>query len=110
MSKAMRQMLERSGREGVARDEAACDPFSDEACGPPPEHQGTGLAKKKASPGGLLESALTRENLQVAWKRVKANKGAAGVDGLDIEQTARAGRRSAGSCRQGVTGLSRYEG
>ena len=28
-----------------------------------------------------------RENLQRAWKRVKANKGAAGVDGLDIEQT-----------------------
>lgn len=36
-----------------------------------------------------MEAALTRENLQAAWKRVKANKGAAGVDGLDIEQTAR---------------------
>jgi retron-type reverse transcriptase len=32
---------------------------------------------------------LTRENLQRALKRVKANKGAAGVDGLDIDQTAR---------------------
>ena len=89
MSKAMRQMPERSGREGVARGEASCDLFSDEACGPPIEHQGTGSAKEKASPGGLLELALTRENLQAAWKRVKANKGAAGVDGLDIEQTAR---------------------
>ncbi len=36
----------------------------------------------------MLEAALTRENLNRAWKRVKANKGAAGVDGLDIEQTA----------------------
>lgn len=36
----------------------------------------------------MLEAALTRENLQAAWKRVKANRGAAGVDGLDIEQTA----------------------
>ncbi|MCL2296968.1 MAG: reverse transcriptase domain-containing protein, partial [Proteobacteria bacterium] len=35
----------------------------------------------------LLMAALTRENMQWAWKRVKANKGAAGVDGLDIEQT-----------------------
>ena len=89
MSKAMRQMLEQSGRAGVARGEAASDPVSDEACGPPREHQGTGSAKTKAGPGGLLEAALTRENLQAAWKRVKANKGAAGVDGRDIEQTAR---------------------
>jgi RNA-directed DNA polymerase len=33
-------------------------------------------------------AALTRENLQRALKRVRANKGAAGVDGLDIDQTA----------------------
>lgn len=73
---------------GVAQGEALGDSISDEACDPPREHQGTGLARAKASPGGLLEMALTRENLQAAWKRVKANKGAAGVDGLDIEQTA----------------------
>ncbi len=35
-----------------------------------------------------MAAMLTRQNLQLAWKRVKANKGAAGVDGLDIEQTA----------------------
>jgi len=34
-----------------------------------------------------MQAALARQNLQRAWKRVKANKGAAGVDGLDIEQT-----------------------
>jgi RNA-directed DNA polymerase len=37
----------------------------------------------------LLEAALTRENLRQAFKRVRANKGAAGVDGLDIDQTSR---------------------
>lgn len=85
----MRQMSARAERVGDARGEAACELTSDEACGPPGEHQGTGLAKTKEGPGGLLESALTRQNLQAAWKRVRANKGAAGVDGLDIEQTAR---------------------
>lgn len=35
------------------------------------------MAKTKAGSGGLLESALTRENLQAAWRRVKTNKGAA---------------------------------
>ena len=89
MSKAMRQMLGQPGRVGVARGEAARDLTSDEACGPPREHPGTGSAKPMAGTGGLLEAALTRQNLQLAWKRVKANKGAAGVDGLDIEQTAR---------------------
>jgi len=33
----------------------------------------------------LLERMLSRENMQAAWKRVKANKGAAGVDGMSIE-------------------------
>jgi RNA-directed DNA polymerase len=63
------------------------DLFSDEAYDPPREHPGTGLARPRVGAGSLLEAALTRQNLQMAWKRVKANKGAAGVDGLDIEQT-----------------------
>ena len=88
MSKVMRQMSEQFGRVGVAHGEAVRDPISDEACDPLAEHLDTGSAKSKAGTGGLLEKALTRENLQTAWKRVKANKGAAGVDGLDIEQTA----------------------
>ena len=35
----------------------------------------------------LLEAMLTRENLVRAWKRVKANKGAAGIDGRTIAET-----------------------
>ena len=33
------------------------------------------------------EQALARENLALAWKRVKANRGSAGVDGLTIQET-----------------------
>src|SRR4030043_457556 len=35
---------------------------------------------------GLLERILSKENLETAWKRVKANHGAPGVDGIAIEQ------------------------
>ncbi len=31
-----------------------------------------------------LEAILARENLQRAWQRVKANKGAAGVDAISV--------------------------
>jgi RNA-directed DNA polymerase len=36
--------------------------------------------------GHLLERILSRENLQRAWKRVKANKGAPGIDKMSIEE------------------------
>lgn len=79
MWRAPRQMPAQAGRPEGGRGEAACDPGSDEARDPRHETQDTG--------SGLLMAALTRENLQRALKRVKANKGAAGVDGLDIDQT-----------------------
>ena len=102
IQQTMRQMPESSGRVGVAHGEAVGDLISDEASGPPNEHPGTGSARPKAGAGTLLEAALTRENLQVAWKRVKANKGAAGVDGLDIEHTAQLLRTSWPQTRQAL--------
>ena len=35
----------------------------------------------------LLGQALARENMTRAWKRVKANKGSAGVDGRTVQET-----------------------
>jgi len=98
----MRQMPGQPGRVGEARGEAVRDPASDEAGVTLPEHPDTGLARPTAGTGGLLEAALTRQNLQAAWKRVKANKGAAGVDGLDIEQTARSLQTSWPDIRQAL--------
>ena len=80
MSKAMRQKSAKVERSSVTMGEAGGDLVRDEACGPQWEVKDTGSA--------VLEAMLTRANLQQAWKRVKANKGAAGVDGLDIGQTA----------------------
>jgi len=34
----------------------------------------------------LLERILSRENMQCAWKRVKANKGSPGVDHISINE------------------------
>jgi len=69
---------ERSGKE---QGEALSVPGSDEALRPRPEPEDTGP--------GLLSAVLARENMQQAWKRVRANKGAAGIDGLGIDETAK---------------------
>lgn len=41
---------------------------------------------KPAFSGNLLEQVLQKENLSLAWKRVRSNKGAAGVDGMTIDE------------------------
>lgn len=44
-------------------------------------------AKATEPEPGLIEQMIDRENLNLAWRKVRQNKGAAGVDGLDIEAT-----------------------
>lgn len=35
----------------------------------------------------LMEAVVERENMKAAWRRVKGNKGAAGVDGMTVDDT-----------------------
>jgi RNA-directed DNA polymerase len=80
MSEAMRQMPESPGRSEKEAGEARQSSGLDEAELPPQPLNDTGP--------GLLTVVLARENLLRALKQVRSNKGAAGVDGLDIDQTA----------------------
>ena len=64
------------GRERNSREYAAV--LSDSSAGPGP--------CGRPAPE-LMEAVVGRENMKAAWKRVKANKGAPGVDGMTIEQT-----------------------
>jgi RNA-directed DNA polymerase len=77
---ALHQTPGQPGRIATGEGEARAGTGRDEARPACQGQEGSGR-------GGLLEQALSRENLAAAWKRVKANKGSAGVDGLSIEQT-----------------------
>lgn len=57
---------------------------------PEPRHEQASMARcEQTSPGAgdLLGQALARQNMAAAWKRVKANKGSAGVDGRTVQDT-----------------------
>lgn len=80
LGEARHQKPGRPGRTGVGRGEAAREAVSDEA----------ELARQAQTDWGaddLLGQALARENMVNAWKRVKANKGGAGVDGRTVQDT-----------------------
>ena len=68
-------------RTAARRGEAASKAMSDEA--EPARHAQTSRGAED-----LLLQALARENMVRAWKRVKANKGSAGVDGRTVQDTA----------------------
>jgi len=78
---ARHQKSAQAERSSRAHGEAGRDEGSGEA-------RLAGQAERDSGRAHLLLQALTRENLVAAWKRVKANAGSAGVDGLSVQQTA----------------------
>jgi RNA-directed DNA polymerase len=43
-------------------------------------------SEEPARKEGLLEQVLASENVQRAWQQVRANQGAAGIDGMSVKQ------------------------
>jgi group II intron reverse transcriptase/maturase len=80
LGKAMHQKPGQPGRTGAGDGEAALEAARDEA--EPARH-----AQTDCGADDLLAQALARENMARAWKRVKANKGSAGVDGRTVADT-----------------------
>jgi len=81
LGRAVHQKLGEPGRNARGRGEAAPEVGRDEA---------RTARHETASPGrdDLLVQALASANMEAAWKRVKSNRGSAGVDGLSIAETA----------------------
>jgi len=50
----------------------------------------------------LLERVLSRENMRRAWKRVKANKGAPGIDNKSVEDLPEIARKNWDSIRESL--------
>jgi RNA-directed DNA polymerase len=80
LGRAEHQKPGQPGRAEIGQGEALLGIGRDEARLARPEPEGLGRAD-------LLTQALARENMVLAWKHVKANRGSAGVDGLTIDAT-----------------------
>ena len=64
------------------RDGAEREGYGESAPFFPPDMEGKGQCTAE-----LLEETLEKGNLNRAFKRVKANKGAPGIDGITVEET-----------------------
>ena len=81
LGRAVHQKPAQAGRNAGGRGETESKAVRDEARTARRETRGSGR-------DDLLAQALARANMEAAWKRVKSNRGGAGVDGLSIAETA----------------------
>jgi len=81
LGRAVHQKPARAGRIAGGRGEAEPEGMRDEVRTVRCETGGPGR-------DGLLAQALASANMVLAWKRVKSNRGSAGVDGRTIAETA----------------------
>ena len=68
-------------RSCLQRDSTECEGYAGAQSAVQPENEETAGRNQK-----LLEAILYRDNLNRAYKRVKANKGAPGVDRMTVEE------------------------
>jgi RNA-directed DNA polymerase len=80
LGREVHQKPAQAGRIAGGRGEAEPEGVRDEARTARHETKGSGR-------GGLLAQALASANMVKAWRRVKANRGSAGVDGRTIAET-----------------------
>jgi len=81
LGRVVHQKPGQPGRTVEGRGEAEFEAGRDETRA---VRQGSGGSGRE----GLLVQALARANMVLAWRRVKANRGSAGVDGRTIAETA----------------------
>jgi len=81
LGRAVHQKPAQAGRIAGGRGAAAPEGMRDEARTARQETEGSGR-------DSLLAQALAAANMDQAWKRVKTNRGSAGVDGRSIAETA----------------------
>ena len=81
LGRAVHQKPGSPGRKAGGRGEAEPEAVRDEAR---TARHATGSPERE----GLLMQALASANMEAAWKRVKSNRGSAGMDGLSIAETA----------------------
>ena len=76
------EKAENAGNDGCPqRDGTECEGHAGAQSADRPEN-----GERAVRTPNLLEKILSRENLNNAYKRVKANKGAPGVDGMTVEE------------------------